>query len=88
MLPSRGFAMYYVYLIRSLSHPDQRYVGFTRDLKERMSRHNRGASKHTAHFAPWELVTYIAFSEKQKAQDFERYLKTASGKAFSNKRLW
>lgn len=80
--------MYYVYLIRSRTHPEQTYVGYTRDLKVRMARHNRGASKHTAHFAPWDLITYIAFSEEQPARDFERYLKTASGKAFSNKRLW
>jgi len=32
-------------------------------------------------------VTYIAFSDEQKAIEFERYLKSASGRAFANKRL-
>jgi hypothetical protein len=37
---------------------------------------------------PWELVTYHAFQDKFKAYDFERYLKTGSGKAFASKRFW
>jgi len=32
-------------------------------------------------------VTYLAFSDESKALAFERYLKTASGRAFANKRL-
>jgi hypothetical protein len=31
-------------------------------------------------------VTYIAFSNEQKAVEFERYLKSASGRAFAKKR--
>jgi putative endonuclease len=34
------------------------------------------------------LVTYLAFSDKAKALSFEKYLKSHSGKAFANKRLW
>ncbi len=56
--------MYYVYLIQSTSHPDQRYVGFTQDLKSRLKAHNAGESKHTSKFCPWELVTYHAFKDK------------------------
>ena len=36
---------------------------------------------------PWRLITYIAFSDEAKAIAFERYLKTASGRAFAKKRL-
>ena len=81
-------AVYYVYLIQSLKFPDQRYVGFTGDLKERLKEHNAGESKHTSKYAPWEIVSYHSFKEKRKAQEFEYYLKTGSGKAFANKRLW
>jgi putative endonuclease len=80
--------MFYVYLIRSLSHPAQTYVGITQDLKRRLAEHNNGQSTHTTKFMPWELVTYHAFSDKNKAYDFERYLKTGSGKAFALKRFW
>jgi hypothetical protein len=33
------------------------------------------------------LVWYSAFSTSEKCSEFEKYLKTASGKAFRNKRL-
>jgi hypothetical protein len=36
----------------------------------------------------WSLITYLSFSEKSKAVEFETYLKTGSGHAFANKRLW
>jgi len=80
--------MHCVYLIQSKAVPGQRYVGETSDLKKRMSDHNAARSPHTSKFAPWELVTYIAFDEKQRAKDFEAYLKSGSGHAFAKKRLW
>ena len=80
--------MFYVYLLRSLSHPTQRYVGFSTDLKRRVARHNSGASIHTAKYRPWNLVAYFAFKDEQKARAFEFYLKSGSGKAFANKRFW
>jgi len=80
--------MYYVYLFRSANFSDQTYIGFTADLKVRLKAHNAGESKHTAKYAPWELVSYHAFSDKRKAQEFEYYLKTGSGKAFAGKRFW
>ena len=80
--------MFYVYLLESVAVPGQRYVGFTTDLKLRLQRHNAGQSKHTAKFCPWRLVTYVAFSDRAKAETFERYLKSGSGHAFAAKRLW
>jgi predicted GIY-YIG superfamily endonuclease len=81
--------MRYVYLLQSESSVDQRYVGgVTSDLKQRLARHNAGQSPHTSKYVPWKLVTYIAFSHNQKAETFERYLKSGSGHAFAKKRLW
>ena len=80
--------MWYVYLLQSKAEPSERYVGFTMDLRGRLDQHNAKESKHTSKFAPWELVTYIAFSKKQQAESFERYLKSGSGHAFAKKRLW
>jgi putative endonuclease len=80
--------MYYVYLLRSISDPAQRYVGFTINLKNRFSSHNEGSSIHTAKYRPWRLVTYVAFADERRAREFEYYLKSGSGKAFANKRLW
>lgn len=77
-----------VYLIRSIPYPNQRYVGLTSDLHGRLRKHNQGGSPHTAKFRPWELVTFIAFSCPGSAAAFETYLKSGSGRAFANKRLW
>jgi predicted GIY-YIG superfamily endonuclease len=78
----------YVYLIQSIPFPDRRYIGITADLKKRFAGHNEGRSKYTSKFKPWELVTYIAFSKDEKAQEFEKYLKSGSGRTFAEKRLW
>ncbi len=80
--------MHYVYLLESTAFPSQRYVGASADLRQRLADHNAGKSTHTAKFKPWRLVTYIAFSNQAKALQFERYLKSGSGHAFANKRLW
>ena len=77
--------MHYVYLLKSKSNPREQYVGFTNDLKQRLLRHNRGDSPHTAKFAPWELVAYFAFHKKAKAAAFEKYLKSGSGRAFAKR---
>ena len=80
--------MYYVYLLRSIAQSKQTYVGFTEDLKTRFRDHNQGKSYHTAKFKPWRLVAYLGFDERARAVAFEKYLKSHSGKAFANKRLF
>lgn len=80
--------MHYVYLLESEGQPGQRYVGLTTDLKRRLVEHNASKSPHTSKFAPWRLVTYLAFSDRAKASSFEMYLKSGSGHAFAKKRFW
>lgn len=77
--------MKYVYLIESISHPSQRYIGLTNDLQNRLAKHNEGGSPHTSEYTPWHIVTALRFSDDQRARDFERYLKTGSGRAFASK---
>jgi len=79
--------MKYVYFLQSVDHPEENYVGLTDDLKSRFETHNAGGSLHTAKFKPWRLVGYVAFSDSAKAVGFERYMKSASGRAFAKKRL-
>jgi predicted GIY-YIG superfamily endonuclease len=80
--------MHYVYLIESESTPRKRYVGYSDDLRQRMVDHNSGKNVSTAPYRPWRLQTYLAFATKAQALAFERYLKSGSGHAFANKRLW
>jgi len=79
--------MWYVYIIRSERFPEHEYTGATADLRKRLQDHNAGKSSHTAKFAPWELRCYVAIPDKCRAFDFERYLKSHSGRAFAKKRL-
>ena len=79
--------MYFVYILRSISYPDQTYVGFTENVDARVKKHNYGGNVSTARYRPWKLVFYCAFDDKSRALAFETYLKSHSGKAFSVKRL-
>jgi predicted GIY-YIG superfamily endonuclease len=63
-------------------------VGVTVDLKRRLLEHNSGKSAHTSKHKPWRLVTYIAFTDQDKAESFELYIKSGSDHAFANRRLW
>jgi predicted GIY-YIG superfamily endonuclease len=77
----------YAYLLESEAYPDHFYTGITDDLRDRLARHNRGLVTHTAKFRPSRSKTYVGFTDEQKAFAFERYLMTASGRAFAKKRL-
>jgi len=81
----KQITMYYVYVLRSIGEPHRYYTGFSVDPVKRLEAHNRGKSKHTAKYAPWFLDTVIGFRDEQKAKEFERYLKSHSGRAFSSK---
>jgi predicted GIY-YIG superfamily endonuclease len=83
----RIWVVRYVYILRSLARPEQRYIGVTSDLRARLRHHNGGCSYHTKKYRPWKIETYIGFSDEEKANSFERYLKTGAGWAFSLKRL-
>jgi predicted GIY-YIG superfamily endonuclease len=67
---------------------NHRYVGITSDLEKRLEAHDHGQSRHTSKYRPWTLVTYVAFTDDQRALEFERYMKAGSGHAFANSHLW
>ena len=77
--------MFYTYILRSVSHPNQRYIGNTRDLRKRLAEHNAGGTPHTAKYRPWKLETYIAFELEDRARAFEIYLKSGSGHSFAKR---
>ena len=79
--------MKYVYILECLADPERHYTGITDDLKARIAKHNAGEVPHTSKFKPWRLNTYIAFSDEKRSFAFEKYLKSASGRAFAKKRL-
>src|SRR4051812_27260732 len=78
--------MKYVYILEN-HNSEHFYVGLTDDLRARLAKHNAGQVPHTSKYKPWRLKTYVAFSDEQQAVAFEKYLKSASGRAFAKKRL-
>ncbi|MBI3335821.1 MAG: GIY-YIG nuclease family protein [Candidatus Portnoybacteria bacterium] len=76
--------MYYIYILKS-SKDGSLYKGFTKDLKERLEVHNEGGDDYTSRKGPWKLVWYCVFKDKKKVLEFEKYLKSGSGRAFIKK---
>ncbi|PYJ75365.1 MAG: excinuclease ABC subunit C [Verrucomicrobia bacterium] len=78
---------FYIYILQSERDEDRFYTGLTDDLRKRIRSHNTGRVLYTAKWRPWRLKAYIAFSDRPRAAQFERYLKSASGRAFTKKHL-
>ena len=74
-----------VYVLRSIRDPARHYVGRTHDVTARLAAHNSGLSPHTAKHHPWRLLVAIEFSDPARAQHFEQYLKSGSGRAFAKR---
>ncbi len=76
---------WYVYTLESLAAPDRHYTGFTENLAQRLAQHNAGKCDYTSQHLPWRIETAVAFRCRAKALRFEKYLKSASGRAFAGK---
>lgn len=71
-----------------LCSDNKSYVGCTNDLKDRFSRHTKGYIEATKNRLPVSILAYFAFDNQFKAFSFEKYLKSASGRAFLSKRVF
>jgi putative endonuclease len=76
---------FYVYVLVSKPNETVHYTGMARDLKERLSEHNRGKCRYTSQHRPWRVETAMAFKSETKARKFEKYLKTGSGREFARR---
>ncbi len=79
--------MYYTYVLHN-PITNKYYIGYTSDLKNRLSIHQKGKVKSTKSSKNYSLEWYCAFKTKQQALGFEKYLKTGSGIAFMKKRFF
>jgi predicted GIY-YIG superfamily endonuclease len=75
----------FVYIVKSINYPTQYYVGVTSDPGARLRAHNAGLSPHTAEHRPWRTLVVVEFDEEEPALEFERYLKTGSGREFARR---
>ena len=78
--------MYYVYVL--FSFKDRKlYIGFTANLKKRVSLHLLGEVESTKLRLPLQLIYYEAYLDKQDAKGREKFLKGGSGHKFLKKQL-
>ena len=76
---------YYVYIL--MCSDSQYYTGCTSNLKERFTRHQKGWVDITKNRRPVQLAWCCSFPDRSIAFDFEKYLKSGSGRAFAKKHL-
>jgi putative endonuclease len=74
-----------VYVLRSLKDPERHYVGLTSDIAAQLASHNAGESPQTMRQRPWQVVVLVQFVDDQRAVEFEKFLKSRSGRAFAKR---
>jgi len=77
--------MWFVYILKCTN--GSFYTGCTTDVARRFKEHESHKIYYTRDKTPVQIVTYIAFTDKYKAFEFEKYLKSGSGIAFRNRHL-
>jgi predicted GIY-YIG superfamily endonuclease len=77
--------MHFVYILKCAD--GDLYIGCTENIEERLNRHNTGQVLATKTRLPIELISYFAIQNKYKAFEFEKYLKSGSGRTFVKKHL-
>jgi len=79
--------MFYVYLLECQQDKSW-YIGYTSDLKRRISDHQNGYGCRTTYLKNnWKLIYYEAYIEKRDAIGREKFLKSGSGRKYLNKQL-
>ena len=70
---------YYVYVLRS-SLKEFIYIGYSEDLRQRLTSHNKGENKSTKSYIPLDLIHYEAYRNLKDAKRREFYLKSNKGR--------
>ena len=74
MNPTHNLRWYFVYLLQSQKNRSL-YIGCTTDLKRRLLEHNHGRSYHTKKYAPWKIIYFEGYRNKNDAYEREKSLK-------------
>jgi putative endonuclease len=78
--------VFYVYVLRSESDSGF-YIGFSTNLRARLSQHQDGESFATKSRGPWKLIYYEAYTEREDAEEREKFLKSGAGRRFPRTQL-
>ncbi len=71
--------MWYVYILYS-QKLEKKYIGFTKNLKNRLDEHNSGKSNFTSKGGKWKLIYYEVFLSEKDAREEEIFLKNGKGR--------
>ena len=66
---------FYVYMLISKSNKSISYVGYTKNLKNRIKLHNSGKGAKFTRGRKWKLIYMEKFKSKSKAISREYYIK-------------
>ena len=77
--------MYYVYVLKN--EKGNLYIGFTKDLKERLKKHNSKGSRYTSRYDEWKLVYYEAYVSEKDAREREKRLKDGRARYLLKQRI-
>jgi len=90
--PARGLLShfagqrYYVYVLEN--NTSGWYIGFTEDLKKRLSEHQaKNGGKTTRQAEGWRLIYFEGYRLKADAIGREKFLKGGSGRTYLKKQL-
>lgn len=78
--------MFYVYVLHSETDFGF-YIGYSADLRRRLTSHKQRASRATSYRGPWKLIYYEAYIDQADALGRERYLKSGAGRRFLKSQL-
>ena len=67
-------ASYFVYILQSDNN--RHYIGYTSNLKQRISQHNRKHKGFTGTKEKWEILMSYELADKKSAMELEKYLKS------------
>ncbi len=83
---SNRLVFYYVYVLESEIYQEL-YIGYTKDLRIRIKKHNQGLDKSTKPYRPWKLIYYEACLTEKDAKRREKYFKKTQGRRLLRRRL-
>ena len=75
---------FYVYMLKTLADFKQKtYVGYTNNIKLRLSKHNTSKGAKATKGYKWEIIYKKRFTNKSKAMSYEYLLKNNRKKRLS-----
>jgi putative endonuclease len=73
--------VHYVYVLQSDSDHGL-YIGYSANLRRRLSEHQNGLALATSYRGPWKLIYYEAYVDERDARGREEFLKSGAGRRF------